>query len=87
PSPKFWHSSGRHASFHKNFVLPREKMITALLHRAQERGELASGRNLEMISTMIHGAFWYRLLNRGAFDVRLAQDIAQEILGCLPSSL
>ncbi|WP_417272456.1 TetR/AcrR family transcriptional regulator [Celeribacter halophilus] len=74
------------ASFHKNFVLPREKMITALLHRAQDRGELSRGRNPEMISTMIHGAFWYRLLNRGALDARLATDITTEVFERPPAS-
>lgn len=69
------------ASFYANFVLPREKMITALLNRAQERGELAPSRNTEMLSTLIHGAFWYRLLNNGILDVKFAKDVISETFG------
>lgn len=67
-----------HASFYKGFVLPREKMITALLQQAQERGELSLTRNPEMLSTLIHGAFWYRLLNRGMLDAKFAKNLTFE---------
>lgn len=66
------------ASFHAKFVLPREKMITALLYQAQERGEISPSRNPEMMSTFIHGAFWYRLLNRQPLDARFAKEITSE---------
>lgn len=67
-----------HASFYRGFVLPREKMITALLQQAQERGELSLSRNPEMLSTLIHGAFWYRLLNRGTLDAKFAKNVTSE---------
>jgi len=70
-----------HASFHKDFVLPREKMITALLHRAQERGELAPDRNVDILTTLIHGAFWYRLLNNEKLDEQFAKDLTSEAFG------
>ncbi|MEO9780034.1 MAG: TetR/AcrR family transcriptional regulator [Sedimentitalea sp.] len=73
------HDATFHASFHTNFVLPREKMITALLHHAQERGEFPVKRNPEMVSTFIHGAFWYRLLNRGTLDANFAKDVTTEV--------
>lgn len=67
-----------HKSFHANFVLPREEMITAVLRRAQDRGELSAGRNVETLSALIHGAFWYRLLNRGVLDAGFAKEIVAE---------
>lgn len=66
------------ASFYTNFVIPRERMITAVLHQAQQRGELSPHRNPEMISTFIHGAFWYRLLNRRPLDAKFAKDVISE---------
>ena len=53
-------------------------MITAVLRRAQDRGELSSGRNVETLSALIHGAFWYRLLNRGMLDAGFAKKIVSE---------
>ncbi|MDO6616002.1 TetR-like C-terminal domain-containing protein [Pacificibacter sp. 1_MG-2023] len=49
-------------SFHVNFILPRERIMTALLQKAQERGELSPHQSPVMVWTMIHGAFWYRFL-------------------------
>jgi len=67
-----------HASFHAKFVLPREQMMTLMLRRAQDHGALSSARNVEVLSTMIHGAFWYRLLNRGVLDAAFAKEIVPE---------
>ncbi|WP_268747389.1 TetR-like C-terminal domain-containing protein [Sulfitobacter pontiacus] len=61
-----------------NFVLPREEMVTALLRRAQDRGELSPGRNVETLLALIHGAFWYRLLNRWVLDAGFAREIVAE---------
>lgn len=73
------HDSAFQSSFYTNFVLPREKMITVFLLRAQERGELPQSRNAEMLSTLIHGAFWYWLLNSRALDVGFARDLLSEL--------
>lgn len=75
-----------HESFYARFVLPREKMITDLLRLAQERGELAENRNLELVSGFIHGAFWYRLLNRGELDAKFAKAITAEFFDRSPPS-
>lgn len=66
-------------TFYAKFVLPREKMITNLLQRAQKRGELSPNRNAELVSGFIHGAFWYRLLNRGALDAKFAKAITFDV--------
>ncbi|QPM91839.1 TetR/AcrR family transcriptional regulator [Pseudooceanicola algae] len=66
-------------TFYTKFVLPREKMITIFLQRAKERGELSPNRNAELVSGYIHGAFWYRLLNRGTLDAKFARAIASDV--------
>lgn len=65
--------------FRDRFVLPREAMVTDLLRRAQTGGELDPERDPEILSAMLHGAFWYRLLNGYALDAGLARAIVDEI--------
>ena len=65
--------------FRERFVLPREAMVTDLLRRAQARGEIVPARDPEMLSAMIHGAFWYRMLNGFALDKGLARAIRDEV--------
>ena len=49
-------------SFRQRFVLPREEVVTRLLLEAQRNGALPTGRDLAMLSSFAHGAFWYRML-------------------------
>ncbi|MDO6591480.1 TetR family transcriptional regulator [Loktanella sp. D2R18] len=67
-----------HDTFYAKFVLPRDRMITDLLRLAQTRGEFSSDRNAELVSGFIHGAFWYRLLNRKALNADFARAIISE---------
>ncbi|MFG6518921.1 TetR/AcrR family transcriptional regulator [Sulfitobacter sp. 1A13496] len=69
------------ATFYAKFVLPREKMVTNLLQRAIERGELSADRSPELVSGLIHGAFWYRLLNRGVLDASFARAVTRDVFG------
>ncbi len=73
------HDTNFQASFYSSFVKPRERLITDLLVRSQTNGELPSHRNPETVSAMIHGAFWYRLLNRGALNPAFAREIVSNI--------
>lgn len=66
-------------TFYDKFVLPREKMLTNLLHSAREQGELSPNRDAEVVSGLIHGAFWYRLLNRGTLDANFARAITLDV--------
>jgi AcrR family transcriptional regulator len=66
-------------ALYTRFVQPREQMITTLLSEARDRAELSPDCDPEMVSTFIHGAFWYRLLNRKALDAKLAKDITSEV--------
>jgi len=50
-------------SFNQKFVQPREQMVLDLLTTAQTNGEISNDMDITMASWMIHGAFWYRMLN------------------------
>ena len=52
--------------------------MTLMLRQAQDHGALSPARNVEVLSTMIHGAFWYRLLNRGVLDAAFAKELVAE---------
>ncbi|GGD72010.1 TetR/AcrR family transcriptional regulator [Croceicoccus mobilis] len=69
------------AIFRTRFVEPRGHIVEELLRDAQKRGELGAGRDTAMLTALVHGAFWYRLLNGQALDDRLAQGIVAEIFG------
>jgi len=65
--------------FFELFVLPRAEIVVELLRDAQIRGELESDRDLELLSSMVHGAFWYRLLIDRPLTDTVAEQIAAEI--------
>ncbi|WP_373636920.1 TetR-like C-terminal domain-containing protein [Yoonia sp. BS5-3] len=75
------HDTAFHSSFYAKFVLPRDKMISDLLRLAQTRGEFSPERDAELVSGFIHGAFWYRLLNRKPLDARFARAIVSDVFG------
>lgn len=55
-------------AFREKFVLPRERMMLEILERARGRGELPPDTDIACLSAMLHGAFWYRLLNDEPLD-------------------
>ncbi|WP_176086598.1 TetR/AcrR family transcriptional regulator [Martelella sp. HB161492] len=70
---------GFREAFRERFVKPREAIVTALLQQAQQRGELSAARDPAFLSEMIHGVFWYRLLNGKCVGAGFASAIAAEI--------
>lgn len=72
------HDTAFHRSFYAKFVLPRDKIISDLLRLAQTRGEFSPDRDAELVSGLIHGAFWYRLLNRKPLDASFARAIVSD---------
>lgn len=72
------HDTAFRSSFYAKFVLPRDRMITDLLRLAQMRGEFSPDRDAELVSGFIHGAFWYRLLNRKPLDANFARAIVSD---------
>jgi len=67
------------AAFRERFVTPREAMVTQILAEAQQRGELPPEADPAILSAMIHGAFWYRMLNGQELENHLARAIAQAV--------
>lgn len=61
--------------FRAGFVEPRERMVTVALEEAVRRGELPSTLDVKLAATVIHGAFWYRLLNRQSLDHHFANGL------------
>jgi len=72
-------NNGFREIFIKRFVNPREEIVTDLLKRAQERREIGQDCNINMLSSFVHGAFWYALLNGDTLDKDFARNIAVEI--------
>ncbi len=70
---------GFRAVFFDRFVRPREEIVLALLRDAQARGEMNAGRDPDLASAMIHGAFWYRLLNDRPLTDAVADGLADEV--------
>tara|TARA_R110002124_G_scaffold233406_1_gene398705 strand:+ start:71561 stop:72139 length:579 start_codon:yes stop_codon:yes gene_type:complete len=66
-------------SFINRFVKPRELLVEKILRRAQSRGEISDGRDVQTLLFLIHGAFWYPLLNGMKPDQILARNIVDEI--------
>ncbi|WP_289036025.1 TetR/AcrR family transcriptional regulator [uncultured Roseibium sp.] len=68
-------------SFIEKFVLPREEIVTGILLQAVESGELPPHSNVAMLTAMIHGAFWYRMLNDWPLDTAFAKAMVSQIFG------
>ncbi|MDO6670266.1 TetR/AcrR family transcriptional regulator [Paracoccus sp. 1_MG-2023] len=66
-------------AFHQKFVAPREAMVTDLLRRAQAAGQLDPARDADLLSQLIHGALWYRLLNDKPVDADFACQVVAEV--------
>lgn len=54
--------------FYDDFVSPRNRLIVDILNDAVARGELTAQTDTETLGIMVHGAFWYRLLNDQPLD-------------------
>lgn len=65
--------------FWRDFVHPRDVVVQTLLRAAQAAGALDPARDPVLLSELIHGAFWYRLLNGQALTRAQAEAIAVEI--------
>lgn len=67
------------SSFINQFVKPREQVLIEVLNLAKENGELADNRNIQVVSSLIHGAFWYALLQGQELNEQLAKSLINEI--------
>ncbi|NVB42929.1 TetR/AcrR family transcriptional regulator [Pseudenhygromyxa sp. WMMC2535] len=69
------------ATFREGFLIPREAFITRVLERAKAEGALPQTADLEILLTMVSGAFWYRLLNGQALDRAFARGLVAGVFG------
>jgi AcrR family transcriptional regulator len=61
--------------FRNLFIAPREAALAAILSEAVVRRELAENSDIAVLSDMIHGAFWYRLLLGETLDAAYAKRL------------
>ena len=50
------------ATYWKHYVLPRRKLTSRLLERAQQQGTVAANADLDVLIDMMAGAVIYRVL-------------------------
>lgn len=61
--------------FQQKFVAPRERMVIIALEVAKKRGELPGKLDVRLMATVLHGAFWYRLLNEMPLNAEFAEGL------------
>jgi AcrR family transcriptional regulator len=65
----------------QEFITERRKPTLALLARAVERGELPAGIDVDALSDLLGGAFFYRLLvSGGPIDDQLVEFVLDTVL-------
>jgi hypothetical protein len=64
----------------REFVARRRGVLTGLLRRGIERGELPGDANLTLLVDVVYGVLWYRVLTGAPVDRTLARDIADLLL-------
>ncbi|MGH9294416.1 MAG: TetR/AcrR family transcriptional regulator, partial [Acidimicrobiales bacterium] len=68
------------AAFQEGFVAPRRAAIAAMLARAVQRGEMAPGRDVELLTSVIPALYLHRLLTtneppRSDFARRILDEV------------
>lgn len=66
--------------FREKFVKPRENVMRDLLEGAVAAGELPRSYDIDTSLAALHGAFWYRVLNREPLTDEFAERLADMIL-------
>ncbi|TDD77944.1 TetR/AcrR family transcriptional regulator [Actinomadura darangshiensis] len=64
----------------RDFLASRRRVLRGLLERARDRGEIASGADLDLIVDQAYGVLWIRILNGHA---RLGEAEATALAGSL----
>ena len=70
--------------FREDFIAQRREVLLCILRRGQQRGEISSQVDLELIVDLLYGPMWYRLLNQHA---PLNEEFAQHLLDQLFAGL
>jgi AcrR family transcriptional regulator len=62
----------------------RRALVTSTLERGQRTGQLGKGADLALVTDMIWGTMWYRILSRHApVDEALADELTEAIVALL----
>jgi AcrR family transcriptional regulator len=62
--------------FRERFVEPRAEVVRAIFERGLAEGQVREGADVALAIDVIHGAFWYRLLQGEALDESYAKRLA-----------
>lgn len=66
------------------FIAGRRSVLREILNKGIERGEVASGADIELTIDLVYGPMWYRLLNKHApLDLKFAEQLSEMITGCI----
>jgi AcrR family transcriptional regulator len=66
--------------FRERWLRPRRDLARDMLRRAQERGELRDGLDLEVVLDQLYGPLYHRMLSG---HLPLQEDLAEKIVGNL----
>lgn len=67
--------------FRENFTARRREVLKSIFSRAVERGQLGAEHDLEMLTDIVFGTMWYRLLiGHGSMDESLADELTDVII-------
>ena len=68
-------------AFHTLFIAERRRLLREVLERAQRRGEVRRGADLELAVDALYGPCWYRLLMEHApLDRAFARGLVRQLL-------
>ncbi|SIO15002.1 TetR/AcrR family transcriptional regulator [Halodesulfovibrio marinisediminis] len=64
--------------FRNNFSLTRRSVLLSIFQQAVERGEISPEQNLEILTDLIFGSMWYRLLiGHAPMDMSFAEELTE----------
>ena len=72
-------------TFKEKFVFPREQMVRQILNKACSERELPPSADIDTVTAMIHGAFWYRLLTNQPLDRPFAAALVSSVFPTRPT--
>lgn len=68
--------------FRENFVAQRRAVLLSIFSRAMESGQIGSVHSPEMLTDIVFGAMWYRLLvGHGRMDEGFADELTEVVMG------
>lgn len=83
------HDQALAQAFSEQFIAPRRALLAAVFERAVARGEMAAGRDLELLTAVIPALTMYRLMSGGAAPSQafIRQVVTEVLLPAATASL